>query len=134
MMRMMLHLELLLNDVGNAFPSPQIGRKPGSLCAIQKNTNEFFPLFVGQFGRSSVGRLRSQSFESIALNDLLPPPHRRCRCIQRLGDFDILLACKKKTTANQTASLLLRLASKCSFHIPSCEADYPSVHYFSEGQ
>ena len=136
MMRMIVHLELPLDSLSNAFSGPQIGREAGGSRPLQEDAHERLLSLLGQLGRSSGDRLCRQSFEAVALNDLSPSPHRRWRRIQRSTHIDVSLALQKKTARDQTTSLLLSLASErsCCLHVLPYAVTCKSVHYFCDSQ
>lgn len=109
--RMMFDAERPLNDLGQAFSSPQIGRKARGQRALQKDSHQRFPLPFGQLGRPSRRRLGPQAVEPFASNSFLPASDGRPRNIQCPDDSGVPLARKKKPPGSQTTGFLLRLAS-----------------------
>ncbi len=134
MMGMVVDVESLANDLSDAFPGPQIGRKSGGQGALEKDACERFQSCLGQLGWSPGGRLGPQAFEALALDNRFPSPNRRGRYIQSASHVDALAAGQKKPAGCDTPSFLLRLGSKCSSHAYPYEPTCKSVHYFCDRQ
>ena len=134
MMGMVVDLESPANDLSDAFPGPQIGRKPGGQGALAEDASERPPLCRGQLGGASGGQLRPQAFEAMASDGGLPSPNRRRRHLQRPNHVDVLLAGQEQSAGSKTSSLLLLFGSESSVHTHSYAATCKTVHYFRDGQ
>ena len=134
MMRMVVHLESLADDLSNASSRPQIGGKRGGLRAFQEDTHERFHLCCGQLGRSPGRRCRPQGVEAVTMDNRFPTPNRRRRHIQRSNDVDIPLAGQEQSAGSKTPSLLLLFGSKCSLHVHPYATACNYVHYLCDGQ
>ena len=111
MARMIFDVELSLDDFGEAFSGPQLGREACGLRTAQDDLHECFPLPFGKFRRPSRGRFVSQAVEPLTPHCLFPAFDGRRRNIQRPNDLGVFFARKKKPPSSQTASLLLQSAS-----------------------